>query len=71
MLETWPALERLDLASTITTDRGVAALALAIPRCPGLVRLNIMRNSCTPETKRQIRDAWRTTHGQLDGLWTD
>jgi hypothetical protein len=39
MLETRPSLERLDLSSTIMTDRGVTALTLAIPRCPGLVRL--------------------------------
>ena len=65
------ALTQLDLAGTKMSDTGVRALAQAVRRCPGLVRLNITRNRCTPETARQVREAWRTTHADTAGLWMD
>lgn len=65
------ALTRLDLAYTEIGDVGIRALAEVIPRCPGLTRLNLRENPCTPETAKQLKDAWRATHGQQDGLWMD
>lgn len=70
-LPQFPALTQLNLAGTKMSDTGVRALAQAVRRCPGLVRLNITRSSCTPETARQMRDAWRTTHADTAGLWMD
>ena len=66
-----PALTRLDLVSTEMSDTGIRALAQVVRRCPVITRLNITGNPCTPQTARQMRDAWRATHASSGGLWMD
>ena len=64
-------MTRLDLVSTEMSAAGIRALAQAVRRCPGLTRLNITGNACTPQTAKQMQDAWRATDSNGAGLWMD
>jgi Ran GTPase-activating protein (RanGAP) involved in mRNA processing and transport len=58
-MEAMPWLTRLDLSETAMSDTGLRALAEAMPRCPGLLKLNLALNDYTPETRKEMQDAWR------------